>query len=259
MTDEPTLPDRFPPDDPREWLRMAREDLTLAQAEIAGVGFEVRAYHAQQAAEKALKAVCIARGLVFPYTHAIERLLQVLQTDGLDVMELAGAERLTRFATDTRYPSRPQLDRTDFAELIGMAHGVLEWAVPQASRGPGRIRERAPRVYDARAIGAHGPDPSVLDDVIARIVAAAAPVRIILFGSGARGSMGPHSDLDLLVVSEEDDEVRRMDAAIRRALAGIEIEVDLVVATTADLERYGRSIGLVYRPALEEGRVIYSR
>lgn len=40
---------------------------------------------------------------------------------------------------------------------------------------------------------------NVLGEIVRRIVAVAEPDRIILFGSAARGQMGPHSDLDLLV------------------------------------------------------------
>jgi predicted nucleotidyltransferase len=43
-------------------------------------------------------------------------------------------------------------------------------------------------------------DPDVLADIVARIVKVAKPEQIILFGSAARGQMGPHSDVDLLVV-----------------------------------------------------------
>jgi predicted nucleotidyltransferase len=40
------------------------------------------------------------------------------------------------------------------------------------------------------------PDPKVLADIVRRIVDASDPERIILFGSAARGQMGPNSDLD---------------------------------------------------------------
>ncbi len=39
-----------------------------------------------------------------------------------------------------------------------------------------------------------------LDLIIRRIVEVAKPERIILFGSAARGAMGPNSDVDLLVI-----------------------------------------------------------
>ena len=45
-------------------------------------------------------------------------------------------------------------------------------------------------------------DQKTLDDIVGRIVAVAQPERIILFGSAARGDMGPHSDVDLLVIKE---------------------------------------------------------
>jgi uncharacterized protein len=44
------------------------------------------------------------------------------------------------------------------------------------------------------------PDPAILADVVKRVVDAAAPEKIVLFGSAARGTMGPDSDLDLLVI-----------------------------------------------------------
>jgi predicted nucleotidyltransferase len=42
--------------------------------------------------------------------------------------------------------------------------------------------------------------PSILRDIIRRVVEAAHPDKIILFGSAARGEMGPNSDVDLLVI-----------------------------------------------------------
>ena len=44
------------------------------------------------------------------------------------------------------------------------------------------------------------PDPQIIDDLVRRIVEVVHPRRIILFGSAARGDMGPDSDIDILVV-----------------------------------------------------------
>jgi HEPN domain-containing protein len=52
---------RWPPDDPREWLNRARSNLNRARAELAEVYFEDLCFDAQQAAEKAIKAVLIRR------------------------------------------------------------------------------------------------------------------------------------------------------------------------------------------------------
>lgn len=88
------------------------------------------------------------------------------------------------------------------------------------------------------------------------MVEAVHPDKIILFGSAARGVMGPRSDLDLLVIKQVRNR-RRTAWAIDRGLRGMTVGVDLVVATPGDIRRYGDSPALVYYPALREGKVIY--
>ncbi len=98
----------------------------------------------------------------------------------------------------------------------------------------------------------------VLDDIVRRIVAVADPDKIVLFGSAVRGEMRPSSDLDLLVVKSGVHR-RRLAQRIYRDLIGVRQAVDVVVASPDDLDRYGDSIGLVYRSALQEGEIIYER
>ena len=45
-------------------------------------------------------------------------------------------------------------------------------------------------------------DPQVLADIVHRVVEVVAPEKIYLFGSAARGEMGPNSDVDLLIVKK---------------------------------------------------------
>ena len=99
-------------------------------------------------------------------------------------------------------------------------------------------------------------DHQTLDDIIQRIVAVAQPDKIILFGSAARGDMGPNSDVDLLVVKDTDD-VHGLAARIYRQLRGIRIAVDAIVVAPAHVERYKDSHALVIKPALREGTVVY--
>ena len=100
-------------------------------------------------------------------------------------------------------------------------------------------------------------ETEVLPEVIRRIVKTAQPERIILFGSAARGEMGSGSDLDLLVIARPGTHRRRLAQEIYVALIGVSFPVDVVVATQEDVERYGKSVGLVLEPALREGRVVY--
>lgn len=97
----------------------------------------------------------------------------------------------------------------------------------------------------------------VLRDVIRRVVEAADPDKIILFGSAARGEMGPNSDLDLLVIKGGKFNYWRLLTKIRRHLRGTEASVDIVLVTPEDIERFGDSPCLVIYPALREGKVVY--
>ena len=113
----------------------------------------------------------------------------------------------------------------------------------------------------SRASQAFGDTPRTvdrerLDDVVRRVVEAANPHKIILFGSAARGQMGPDSDLDLLVITETTD---RYETAgdIYAKLFGVGIAVDVLVATPEQVERHKDTPGLTYKRALEEGRPVY--
>ena len=102
------------------------------------------------------------------------------------------------------------------------------------------------------------PDPNIIDDLVRRIVEVVHPLRIILFGSAARGDMGPDSDIDILVVVPDGTHQRHTVQTIYRHLIGLRATVDVVVATESDLQQYGDNFSLVYYPALREGRAIYA-
>ena len=97
----------------------------------------------------------------------------------------------------------------------------------------------------------------LLQEIVRRIVAAVQPEKIILFGSAAREEMGPDSDLDLLVIKSCRNR-RETARRIRRKLIGVGVPKDIIVATPEDIERYKDTIGLIYRPALREGKVLYA-
>jgi len=95
-----------------------------------------------------------------------------------------------------------------------------------------------------------------LDTAIQRIVEVSQPRRLILFGSYVRGALHPHSDLDVLVVTEHDPENPRQESVrIRRALRGM--PVDVLVVGEKTLEEAAEMPGLIYREALRNGRVVY--
>lgn len=124
------LPERFPPDDPREWMNRARSNLVRARSRMPGIYLEDLCFDAQQAAAKAIKAVMIARDIEFPYVHDLDRLLTLLEPTGQPVPdEIHRAERLTRYATAARYPGmeRP-VSEQEHAEAVAIAEAVVRWA-----------------------------------------------------------------------------------------------------------------------------------
>ena len=97
-----------------------------------------------------------------------------------------------------------------------------------------------------------------LDAVVKRIVDAVRPLRIVVFGSAARGEAGADSDIDVLVVMPDGTNRRETMHYLHTQFFGLPVAVDVVVATPSDLERHGRSPGLIYRTILDEGRELYA-
>jgi uncharacterized protein len=102
------------------------------------------------------------------------------------------------------------------------------------------------------------PDPATLAELVRRVVEVARPDRIVLFGSAARGEMGPDSDLDILVVKSGVEHRRRLAQDIYMNLIGVGMGVDVIVLTPEDIEAQRDSVGSIVGPALDEGRVIYA-
>jgi predicted nucleotidyltransferase len=102
------------------------------------------------------------------------------------------------------------------------------------------------------------PNQSTIDELIRRVVAAVHPLRIILFGSAARGDMRPDSDMDVLIVMPEYVHRRRTAQDIHEQLFGFPVPVDVLVATPEDLRKHQDNIGLVYHRVLREGKEIYA-
>ncbi|NOH03081.1 MAG: nucleotidyltransferase domain-containing protein [Chloroflexi bacterium] len=98
-----------------------------------------------------------------------------------------------------------------------------------------------------------------IPEITRRIVKISHPDKIILFGSHARDDANPDSDLDLLVIVPGVRHLRKEGIRVRRALRGLLVPVDIIVATPEQIRRLGNTKGLIYRSALREGKVLYER
>ena len=99
----------------------------------------------------------------------------------------------------------------------------------------------------------------VLRELVRRIVAEADPLRIVLFGSRAKGAARTDSDFDLLVVMPEGTPCRQVAMRLYPATRGLGVSKDFLVATPSVLERHRNNRGLIYREILRTGREVYAR
>jgi HEPN domain-containing protein len=114
---------------PGDWLLHARSDLALAKiSPPEDVMLEGLCFHAQQAAEKALKALLVSLNLEFPRTHNIGTLLDLLHEAVSVPSEVEEAASLTDYAVMTRYPGDTEpVDGDEYNQAIGLAEGVTDW------------------------------------------------------------------------------------------------------------------------------------
>ncbi len=97
----------------------------------------------------------------------------------------------------------------------------------------------------------------IIDNLIERIVNAVHPIRIILFGSAARGEMGPNSDIDVMVVVPDGTHRSNTVRYLYKQIFGFGFPVDILVVTPGVLEQHKDNIGLIYRSVLAEGKEVY--
>jgi len=109
----------------REWLTFAAEDLRLAEHALTiaePCPYRLIGYHAQQCAEKHLKAYLVHHGVDFPYTHNIAVLLELCREHAAWPAELDDIEQLTHYAISTRYPGEDRsVDRAAALAALDLA------------------------------------------------------------------------------------------------------------------------------------------
>jgi len=115
---------------PDEWMEYARSDLALAgEPHGPRVRLETVCFHAQQAVEKAVKAVLVQAGVTFPKVHSIERLLDLLPAAIERTPDLLKSRTLSAYATVPRYPSALEpVSEQRAREVLRVAEAVVAWA-----------------------------------------------------------------------------------------------------------------------------------
>ena len=100
---------------------------------------------------------------------------------------------------------------------------------------------------------------NTLRKIVKRLVDRFDPDQIILFGSYARGTARPDSDIDLLVILPVSGSKRTKQVEMRVALREFDVPKDVIVATPEEVARRHNTVGTIIHPALSEGKVLYAR
>ena len=120
------------PERAKNWLQRAKSNLARAKAGriTPEILYEDLCFDAQQAAEKALKALCILHEIIFPKTHDIAYLIELLEKGSVAIPEdVQEAKLLTGYAVEIRYPGDYEpVDETDYLNAVEIAKKVLKWA-----------------------------------------------------------------------------------------------------------------------------------
>ncbi|MFP4467093.1 MAG: HEPN domain-containing protein [Candidatus Goldiibacteriota bacterium] len=119
-------------DEARNWLRRARSSHAHSGsgASLKNILLEDLCYDAQQAAEKALKALCIGATGAYPKTHDISHLMDLLEKKRLKIPEkVKKAKGLTLYAVQTRYPGDYEpVTKKEYKDAVNTAGEVIKWA-----------------------------------------------------------------------------------------------------------------------------------
>ena len=116
---------------PEEWLKRAKSNIAIArQSKTEDVYWEDLCFEAQQAAEKALKAVLLVKGIPFRFVHDIAELLTLLEQNNIHFPEnMRSAAELTDYSVEARYPGpfEPVTEK-EFKEALRIAETAIKWA-----------------------------------------------------------------------------------------------------------------------------------
>ena len=112
-------------------LRKAESDVEVVRALVENVSItdDAIGFHAQQAIEKAMKAVLAIHGVEFPRTHDLGFLLELADRDGVRIPDVVVEARwLTPWSAEFRYDDPPVPDELDRNASLRSAEHALTWA-----------------------------------------------------------------------------------------------------------------------------------
>lgn len=95
--------------------------------------------------------------------------------------------------------------------------------------------------------------------MVDRIVEIARPIKVILFGSRARGDAGESSDVDLLIIQETDQPRPKRGLPLYSALRHYHCSKDILVYTPEEVDDYRNLPHSFIMTVMREGKVLYEK
>ena len=113
-----------------EWYEKAEQDILAADivAEANPMLYDVAAFHAQQCAEKYLKAFLVFNELFPPKVHDLNQLIDLAKGFNSSFEELREAESLSEYSVRTRYPADFAVDtQQQINDILTLAKRVKDF------------------------------------------------------------------------------------------------------------------------------------
>lgn len=119
----------------RTWLSRAASNFKLARiGDIDNdIFLEDLCYNAQQCAEKSFKAFCIFEDILFPKTHNLSYLIEIITNAGFKLpAKVRSAALLTDYSVETRYPGDyDEVTLDEYRKALAIANDVYHWVEAQ--------------------------------------------------------------------------------------------------------------------------------
>ena len=124
----------------KQWIAKADNDLRNAEHTIqleVDCPFDTVCFHAQQCAEKCLKALLVFHGIDPPRVHDVRMLVRQLPPQAAGRFDIEGLLVLNRYSVEARYPGEwDPILREDAEEALRLARLVRETTRELLSSGP---------------------------------------------------------------------------------------------------------------------------
>jgi len=113
----------------RKWFIRAEKDIKVAERFLNDVEMaDIVCFHAQQAAEKCLKAYLNWLEIEYPKTHLLEQLIELASLKDRDILKLKGdSAKLSPFAVGARYPEFEVPSREDASEIVEISQEIRRY------------------------------------------------------------------------------------------------------------------------------------